>query len=452
MTKADPEATLLNACVRLSLTAGKPEETIARLLASVNWQRLLWLGRQQGVLLILDNVLNSHRLVGVCPPLMVAQLRILREVNQLRSLACARELCQLQALFDEQDIRAVSLDRWMLTRSAGGRPDLIEPGTTRRYLIAAEDRERASAVLAEAGHPLEADPQKLIKSGLSPVILDTARDGRWWVGTLSLEFGGRQHRHLSWSDWLQRQARRVKPQSEIPLIHAYEMVLLHRRVEEKDRVKLLVRESRPELDRTIGTLVVGCYERLELAIPASLAGCGTPTPAPDMSHSGDISIKPTIAAPFLPTPPIVAMRMLKLARTAPGDLVCDLGCGDGRIAIAAARDFGARGVGVDCNPERIAEARASANVLALGERAIFRCGNLFEVNLGEADVITCYLLPALMPGLLEKLRREAKPGTCIVSHDYIFPDWEPENTEIIRAGQMKVSQIYLWRVPSHWGA
>ena len=134
--------------------------------------------------------------------------------------------------------------------------------------------------------------------------------------------------------------------------------------------------------------------------------------------------------------------MLELARVGPKDVVYDLGSGDGRIVIAAAKRHGARGVGIDIDPERIKEARENARKAGVANRAEFREGDLFAADLREASVVTLYLLPSLNLKLRPKLLAELKPGTRIVSHDFDMGDWAPEETIAVDG-----KTVYLWTIP-----
>jgi ribosomal protein L11 methylase PrmA len=122
-------------------------------------------------------------------------------------------------------------------------------------------------------------------------------------------------------------------------------------------------------------------------------------------------------------------------------VVYDLGCGDGRIVIAAVKDFGARAVGIDIDPERIAESRENARKAGVGKRAAFRNEDLFEADIREATVVTLYLFPWVNLKLRPKLWKELKPGTRVVSHSHDMGDWEPDK-EIEVEGQ----RIYLWTI------
>ena len=148
--------------------------------------------------------------------------------------------------------------------------------------------------------------------------------------------------------------------------------------------------------------------------------------------------------PYVPTRQEIVEEMLRVAGVTPGDVVYDLGCGDGRIVIAAAQKFGARGVGVDIDPQRIAEANANAKRAGVEKQVTFRLGDLFDADIASATVITLYLLPDVNLRLKPKLLRDLKPGTRIVSHDFSMgDDWKPERT--LKLGN---DWIYFWTIPS----
>jgi len=147
---------------------------------------------------------------------------------------------------------------------------------------------------------------------------------------------------------------------------------------------------------------------------------------------------------FVPTPQTVVDAMLKMANVTKDDVVYDLGCGDGRIVITAARQFGARGVGIDIDPQRIRESNENATKAGVTDRVRFSNSDIFadSTNLSEASVVTLYLLPSLNVKLIPKLKRELKPGTRIVSNSFDMGEWEPEKTMEVD-GRM----IYFWTIP-----
>ncbi|MCL6544192.1 MAG: class I SAM-dependent methyltransferase [Bryobacteraceae bacterium] len=147
---------------------------------------------------------------------------------------------------------------------------------------------------------------------------------------------------------------------------------------------------------------------------------------------------------YVPTPQEVVDAMLKLANVHKGDVVYDLGCGDGRIVVTAAKRYGVRGVGIDINPERIQEAKQNAKENGVTNLVTFRNEDLFEADIKEASVVTLYLLTSLNIKLRPKLLRELKPGTRIVSHSFDMGEWKPDKTE-----QVNGRTIYLWVVPAN---
>jgi ribosomal protein L11 methylase PrmA len=144
---------------------------------------------------------------------------------------------------------------------------------------------------------------------------------------------------------------------------------------------------------------------------------------------------------FVPTPDSVIAAMLKTAKVTKNDIVYDLGCGDGRIVVAAARDFGARAIGIDIDPQRISEANENAKKGGVVGRATFRQEDLFTANIAEANVVALYLLPSLNLKLRPKLWKELKVGTRIVSHAFDMGDWEPEVRQ-----EVDGRQIFMWTI------
>jgi ribosomal protein L11 methylase PrmA len=143
---------------------------------------------------------------------------------------------------------------------------------------------------------------------------------------------------------------------------------------------------------------------------------------------------------YVPTPPEVVDAMLKVAKVTAKDTVYDLGCGDGRIVIAAVKQ-GAKGIGIDIDPERIKEAEANAETQGVKGKVTFKNADLFETNISDASVVTLYLLPSLNLKLRPKLWKDLKVGTRIVSHAFDMGDWEPEQ-------QLEVDgrHVYFWTI------
>lgn len=147
---------------------------------------------------------------------------------------------------------------------------------------------------------------------------------------------------------------------------------------------------------------------------------------------------------WIPTEDAVVTAMLKMASVTASDIVYDLGCGDGKIVIAAARQFGARGVGVDIDPDRIRDARVAADKAGVSDKVTFILGDIFDpaITIGDATVVTLYLLQSLNERLRPRLQRELKPGTRIVSNAFhMGASWPAEAT--LDAGD---STIYFWKI------
>jgi SAM-dependent methyltransferase len=157
-------------------------------------------------------------------------------------------------------------------------------------------------------------------------------------------------------------------------------------------------------------------------------------------------IHPRADVPYVQTPHEVVAQMLRLAGVDRNDVVYDLGSGDGRLVIAAARDFGARGVGVEIDPRLVAQSVESARRAGVGDRVTFREQDLFQTDLADATVVTLYLSPALNLRLRPKLLRELRAGARIVSHDFDMGDWPPARALRIDVRE-RASQVYLWVVP-----
>jgi SAM-dependent methyltransferase len=152
--------------------------------------------------------------------------------------------------------------------------------------------------------------------------------------------------------------------------------------------------------------------------------------------------EPEYEVPFVPTPHALVQKMLDLAQVGPADYLIDLGCGDGRIAVAAARR-GARALGVDLDPLRIQEAAAAARIAEVEARTVFRRQDLFRTPIYEASVVALYLLPEINLRLRPRLLTELRAGSRIVSHAFDMGDWRPEAED-----RLDGRRIYLWIVPA----
>ena len=168
------------------------------------------------------------------------------------------------------------------------------------------------------------------------------------------------------------------------------------------------------------------------AAAALAAGCSTPGVKLDV--------------PYVVTPYPVVDEMLRLAKVGQSDVVFDLGCGDGRIVIAAAERHGARGVGIDIDPRRIEEANEGARRAGVADRVRFAVQDLFETDFSSATVVTLYLFPELNAKLRPKLLADLRPGALVVSHQFGIAGWTAQDGARIYVGDT-VHEVFLWVVP-----
>ena len=195
--------------------------------------------------------------------------------------------------------------------------------------------------------------------------------------------------------------------------------------------------------KTCPTIPVDRRRRnLSFAVPASLLGlAGGASPV----HAQEES-RPRLDVPYVPTPMPVVQQMLEMGGVRRGDVLYDLGCGNGRIVVTAAKERGARGVGVDIDPDRIAEANENARKAGVQARVQFRRGDLFQTDVSPANVVTLYLLPDINRRLRPQLWQQLKVGTRVVSHQFSMGDeWPAERT-----AEVDGKTVYAWTIrPEH---
>jgi len=152
--------------------------------------------------------------------------------------------------------------------------------------------------------------------------------------------------------------------------------------------------------------------------------------------------------PYVPSPPEVVEEMLRLAQLKPGDILYDLGCGDGRIVVTAAQKAGIKAIGIDIDPQRIEESWQNARAAGVTNLVEFRQGDLFTADIHDASVVTLYLLTYVNLKLRPKLLSELKPGTRLVSHNYAMDTWKPDQTTTVVVDD-SVHTVYFWVVPAN---
>ena len=191
---------------------------------------------------------------------------------------------------------------------------------------------------------------------------------------------------------------------------------------------------------TISGLTVG------LAILVGALGLGWPENRDAMLHADDNDWDSAHVAPFVPTPPEVVSRMLELAEIKQGDVLYDLGSGDGRIVVAAAKKFGIRAVGFEIDPGLVKDSRQFVNQAGLEELVEIREQDIRTVDFSPASVVTMYLYPAANLRLRPVLMRELQPGSRVISHDFGMGNWKPDHMERLRDTAGFSRTIYRWRI------
>lgn len=151
-------------------------------------------------------------------------------------------------------------------------------------------------------------------------------------------------------------------------------------------------------------------------------------------------------APYVPTPQEVVDQMLKLAKVQKGDVLYDLGSGDGRIPITAAREYGARGVGIDIDPKLVEAATENAKQAGVSDLVEFRQQDLFKASFSDATVLTLYLFPEMNAKLRPQMLKQLKPGTRIVAHDFAIEGWKPDRVVEVK-GPNRTHTLYYWVIP-----
>jgi SAM-dependent methyltransferase len=192
-------------------------------------------------------------------------------------------------------------------------------------------------------------------------------------------------------------------------------------------------------------LAVGLSLFASLMLASTAPTLGTHAPqAPQAPQTPKRPDAPQLA-PYVPTPQEVVDRMLVLAGVQKSDFVVDLGCGDGRIPITAAKTYGARGLGVDIDPVRIAEANANAKAAGVEHLVTFKLQDALKTDVSTASVVTTYLLTASNLRLRPILTKQMKPGTRLVAHSFSFGDWAPEKTDTFNDNTGRSRTLYLYR-------
>jgi len=191
--------------------------------------------------------------------------------------------------------------------------------------------------------------------------------------------------------------------------------------------------------RTMFRFVLGLSLFASLTVTSAAVSPTTQAPAPKRPDAPQL-------APYVPTPQEVVDRMLILANVQKNDFVVDLGCGDGRIPVTAAKKYGARGLGVDIDPVRIAEANANAKAAGVEHLVTFKLQDAMKTDVSNATLVTTYLLSASNLKLRPILTKEMKVGTRIVTHNFSMGDWTPEKSDTFKDNDGRSRTVFLYRI------
>jgi methylase of polypeptide subunit release factors len=458
----------------------------------LDWQLIPWLGQWHGVLPTLHACATP-----AASPLPVARLqRALAESDESNRLSLLGRLGEARLLAEK--FRAAGLDVLLTSGWALGVrflrcPEARQVDRSLGFLVAAPELERARQVARDGGYEVTPDPLRLHVPGRSLLALRTPEPALkigFGPSAPEISVAGARVRVPSAEDWLLLRTGTGALPRVRELRRAADVVALTHQV--RDWEDVVARARAAQRWRALGFVVLASHALLDLAPPehavAALADTGVrqlvepfvrdavhqPTRAIPRFESarrefalGDTPAQRLRTAArhvrrtlfprtdrneslgrFAPTPQGVVNELIAFAEVGPDDVLIDLGCGDGRIVLAAAR-AGARGIGVDSDPARIAEARAAAASAPASSpgRVEWRCADVGQVDVRDASVVTIYLQEFAYPRLRRQLLRQLRPGARIVSHDFIFPGWPPERSAIVRAGAAKCAVLHLWRVP-----
>lgn len=478
------EFELLRLSVRYCLFGSPARTNLEPSLIGVDWSLVLWLGHQHGVLLHLLEAVDTVG-DGVCPGAVLNQLGAHRRANAFRRLSRAREIRRLHGEFDRLGVPVIAVSGWAFSTRHYPTEGLRTIGGATRYLVRARDRERVEARLRALGYPAAGEPLPSNAAARSFVLVrdDTTwppgrrasasnrRAAQVWDRVEPVLVGDSSVMTLSPVDWLLHMSARcaARPLAvHLRLAHDV-MAVLHGSpsldwslfLREASRLDItaqcvvgvasscdLLDQERPAAIQEIIDLHprLATVSRAMVASSRATPGGRRHTRTPPMrpvAETGSLSR-------YAPTPHVVANAMLRLADVGPSDTVYDLGCGDGRIVIAAARDYGARGVGVEIDPAQLVEARAAA--AAVCDRVSFIAADMRAIDLSEASVVCVYLPAAAYDIVGRLLRRSLSPGARIVSHGVAFPGWPPTRTEIVTIDPAQTSLIYAWTIPERGNA
>lgn len=441
----------------------------------LDWGLVFWLARRQHVVARVAAAVVDR--VDSCPDWAREGAEALRSTVAMKQLARLAEIAQVQAAFRRHGVSALFMGSAAFAAAGHDRVELRDPEDTTLVLVEEQQKALASEVMVSAGYRVDQPvADRVVTPGRSTFNLRSAAPwmrrllrpdderrvvAEWLSRARSVSISGEDVFTLSRGDWLLHECGASgRGLSRLDLRRARDVVALGTAADHDDRhnffasiasarartrfiaalrasFEVLKRSMPPELSEGLRTV---SPNRLGLLIAARVAALaqGAWPPGPDPNTSA------IVLGAYAPTPRECVDRMLSLAGVRSDDVVFDLGSGDGRVVLAAARDYGARAIGVEADTRLVAQARTAAAQVPL---ASFVEGDAASADVRDATVVCFYVTPAAVAPLLSKLMRELRAGARIVSHNGLASNIPPDKTAIVRSGLLECSFISVWIVP-----
>jgi SAM-dependent methyltransferase len=437
---------VLRSIVVATVASERLERPIA--LPPETWPSAIWLAQRHGVLTHLAAAVHAGI---VCPPAASVgeQLQTWSRASAFAYLAQCREVQTLESVLADFEVAGTVVSACTLARRFHSNPERYSRRSALTLLVPLQDRAAVEAHLGALGYSMVADGRRdLVEFGRSQIRVRAREE---WPVVRPIHLVGRDPVALEWWSHVTHALTLRRTWS---LSAALDVVATASRVD-TDEWRTLGTSLTPS-DALVAQMAVTrhCFDVLDLPYPAGLSRVDSTTQArlrTAFSHHGlepeDVVAPQADLGVYSPTPDLVVEAMLALAGVTAGDVVYDLGCGDGRLVVTAARQFGARAVGVEQDPDRADLARTCAQSAGVSDRVRIDVGDLRSVDLSDASVVCLYLAPSAYAELQLWLRSALRPGTRVVSHEMSFAGWAPEDAAVVGWGGVRASLIYLWRIP-----
>lgn len=436
----------LRSIVGATVAPGRLELPVA--LPPQAWPTAIWLARRHGVLTHLAAAVEAGL---VAPPSAstCSQLQSWSRFSAFQYLAHCREELALQAALAEFGVTGILVSACALSRQFHASPERYSRRSAVTVLVAPQERAAVETHLRALGYLMTADGlDRVVEFGRSPIRVQPRES---WPAVHPLQSTGGDPVAL---EWWSHVTHTLTLRPTWPLSAALDVVAIASRVGADDWRELA--NNAGSSGELIAQLAVTrhCFDVLDLPHPTGVGRVEGAEGGPLVPVFSRHGIDPEDVAPpredlgvYSPTPDAVVEAMLALAGVTATDVVYDLGCGDGRLVVTAARRCGARAVGVERDPDRADLARMRAESAGVSDRVRIDVGDLRSVDISAASVVCLYLAPSAYAELQIWLRSALRPGTRIVSHEMSFAGWVPVETAVVPWGGVRASLIYLWTIP-----